>query len=128
MTAAVTSSTALNGTCGVGLFSGFYNYHDPLPRLLPENVLGHGGAGWQVAGFIPTEACHEVYDKFKERFQIVMQSPTRHNRNSGNRFFFVVYDTRKPRKSKANPEGKLDLSGNEKYKWPFRQDKPARDF
>lgn len=120
MTATVNLSTTLNGTCGVGLFSGFYNHHDPLTRLLPENVLGYGGAGWQVAGFIPNKECHEVYDKFKERFQIVMQSPTRHNRNSGNRFFFVVYDTKKPRKSKANPEGKLHLSGNEKYKWPFR--------
>lgn len=128
MTAAVTLSTTLNGTCGVGLFAGFYDqgFHSPL--TLPENVVGYGGAGWQVAGFIPNKACHEVYDKFKERFQIVMQSPTRHNRNSGNRFFFVVYDTKKPRKSKANPEGKPDLSGNEKYKWPFKQDKLAWNF
>jgi hypothetical protein len=122
MDSSVNGNISLQGTCGVGLF---YNFDSAYGSRVdswrsPEKITGRGGANWQLAGFIEGHATKEVYEAFKKRFKIVLQTPVRRNRNSGNRFFCVMYDTHKPRKSKQNPEGVFDLSGNTLHKWPFK--------
>lgn len=115
-------NSTLAGTCGVGLLATF-NYHpwESRPWTDPTKLTPTGGAGWAVAGFTPiSPGCKEVYEEFKARWPIVLQTVKRRNNNSGNSFIFVVYDTKKKRKSKNNPEGKVDLSGNDKYKWPWK--------
>lgn len=116
----VQHSRTLSGTCGVGLLSGFVddNYY-PRDYLTPSKVAVSGGCGWQIAGFINDSVRKQVYEEFKKRFKIVMQSPVRVNKNSGNKFFFIVYDSKKPRRSKNNPDGNLDLSDNDKFEWPW---------
>ena len=122
MESCVRGNIALQGTCGIGLFYGFDSaYGGQVDSWQnPEKITGQGGANWQLAGFIEGHATKEVYETFKKRFKIVLQTPVRRNRNSGNRFFCVMYDTQKPRKSKKNPEGVFDLSGNITHKWPFK--------
>jgi hypothetical protein len=115
-------NSTLVGTCGVGLLATF-SYHpwESRPWTDPTKLTPTGGAGWAVAGFTPIRpGCKEVYEEFKARWPIVLQTVNRRNSSSGNSFIFVVYDTKKKRKSKNNPEGKVDLSGNNKYKWPWK--------
>lgn len=79
--------TAINGMCGVNVHRNFshYNYtYDELPEL--------GGADLACAAFIPSETCRQAYEELAKKFNIVYQSSVRKNRNSGNKFFFVVYD------------------------------------
>jgi len=116
----VNVNQTLPGTCGAGVLANFRPYSNGYRWTDPEQLTPAGGAGWAVAGFIRhKEGCKEAYEAFKARWPIVLQTPTRRNNNSGNSFIFVVYDTKKKRKSKNNPEGKVDLSGNAKYNWPF---------
>jgi hypothetical protein len=115
----IEGNDTLSGTCGVGLFYGFRENNWYNRRHNSKTTRGYGGCGWQIAGFINDSVRKEVYEDLKERFKIVMQSPVRHNNNSRNMFFFVVYDTKKPRKSKNNPNPVWDLSGNTKCKWPW---------
>lgn len=117
------SSISLSGTCGVGLFSHFQNQLNPNPAYSLDKVTPRGGAGWQVAGFVNTHVCKEAYAILKKLYKIVMQSPKRHNYNSGNEFFFCVYDTRKPPwkgKRSGAPEPQLDLSPNDALAWPWK--------
>lgn len=81
------------GTCGVGLFMGFANSPSYYSQG-PQAALNTGGIAYAIAGFVDTIACKEVYENIKEHHKIVFQSPVKRNRNSDNRFFFVVY-TRK---------------------------------
>ena len=81
------NSITVPGTCGVGLF---YTFTREGYGYTPEFVRPCGGAGWEIAGFIDTIACREVYDGLKNRFKIIHQSPSRVNRNSNNKFFFVL--------------------------------------
>lgn len=122
----VGGNQTLPGTCGTGILYSFrdqyvHNSWNDTKRLFPG-----GGAGWVCAGFISGQAgCKEAYEDFKARWPIVLQTPKRRNNNSNNSFIFVVYDTRKKRKSKNNPEGKTDLSGNAKYSWPWKTNPPV---
>lgn len=75
---------ALSGTCGVSVVDSFGEYH--------YNKF-QGGAGWKCAGFIPTKTCKEFYNEFKKEWKIVFQTEVRINKNSGNPFIFVVYDS-----------------------------------
>jgi hypothetical protein len=114
-------NSTLYGTCGVGVLAEFSPYESAYSWTNPKTLSPMGGAGWAVAGYTPTKpGCKEVYEELKARWPIVLQTVSRRNNNSGNSFIFVVYDTKKKRKSKSNPEGKVDLSGNDKYKWPWR--------
>lgn len=116
MTSFVNSSTTLYGTCGVGLFYDFgRSYYGRIQDMAPR-----GGCGWNIAGFINAPEKKEVYEKLKKKYKIVTQSPVRRNNNSGNQFFYVMYDCKKPRRSKNNPNAEYDLSGNDQYKWPWK--------
>lgn len=117
----VNINQTLPGTCGASVLASFQPYSNGDSWTNPEQLTPVGGAGWAVAGFIRhKKGCKEAYEAFKARWPIVLQTPTRLNNNSGNSFIFVVYDTRKKRKSKNNPEGKVDLSRNSKYIWPWK--------
>ena len=93
----------LTGGCGVGLMYSFTK--DKILYSDQINIKNHdfedydsavGGCGWQIACFIDTKECAQMYKEIKERFPIVYQSPIRHNVNSDNNFFFVVFDTGQP--------------------------------
>lgn len=117
------ANTTLGGTCGVGLFAQFQNQLYPNSAYSLDKLAPRGGAGWQVAGFVNTHVCKEAYAILKKRYKIVMQSPKRQNYNSGNSFFFCVYDTRKPPwkgKKSGAPQPQLDLSTNDALAWPWK--------
>lgn len=110
-------SETLPGTCGVGIF---YDFYESYYELSGTDARPWGGCGWNIAGFINNTSSKEVYEDLKTKYKIVTQSPVRRNNNSGNQFFYVMYDCKKPRKSKKNPDANYDLSGNAKLKWPWK--------
>lgn len=52
-----------------------------------------GGCGFMSAGFIDNKECKAMYLHLKSMFPILWQSPIRFNTNSGNNFFFCIFDT-----------------------------------
>lgn len=90
----VASSAVPYGTCGLGLFYNFFKTDDLSWDTPLKRKANQGGAGYAVAGFIDTPECKEAYEILAKRFKIVYQSEVRENSNSGNDFFFVVYDTK----------------------------------
>lgn len=85
----------VGGNCGLGVLynhslakGGFYYSR---AKTAAKQV---GGTGFVVTGFVDSDACQAVYDELKDNYEIIYQSPVRRNRNSGNDFFFCVYDTR----------------------------------
>ncbi len=124
MTALASINQTLQGTCGVGLLAGFQTaWSDRPDERRMDRVVPRGGAGWQVAGFVNTNVCKDAYETLKKRYKIVMQTRTRRNNNSGNRFFFCIYDSRKPPwvgKKKGAPQPVYDISANAKLAWPFK--------
>jgi len=98
-----THSGSLYGTCGVNVWYG-YNY--PCGYSIQEAPMG--GIGYTVAGFISTPASKQAFLHIKEKKEVVFCSPVKKNRNSGNKFFFVVF--KNTRKKNPNP----DLN------WPFK--------
>lgn len=88
------------GTCGLGVIHGFNSnfadieiYGRPISTIVPQ------GAGFSVAGFIKTKKCKLAYTELAKKFEMVYQSPVRKNRNTGHRFFFVIYDTTKSKEN-----------------------------
>lgn len=75
------------GTCGVGVLHSFnlneYNVNE-FPHFF-------GGIGYNIAGFLDTSRCEETYNEIKRKYKIIFQSPVKRNRNSGNKFFFIIY-------------------------------------
>ena len=84
------------GSCGLGLSYDFgYGYDS-------HTAKSGGGAGYHMAAFIEGDSkCDEMYKLYKERWPIVFQSEVRLNRNSGNQFYFCVYDVRAANESYA---------------------------
>lgn len=93
--------TTLSGTCGVlvahyfGITNTYANQSE-LPVLSNLKL----SAGWVIAGFIHNQYCKKAYEQWSEKYNIVYQSPVRKNRNSGNQFFFVIFDTQTVKESK----------------------------
>ena len=83
---------AVTGTCGIGVFYELSNSSSWRDVNIAK-ATHEGGAGWLVVGYIDTDICKEAYEILKKRFPIVFESPKRKNVNSGNEFFFVIYDT-----------------------------------
>lgn len=88
-------TTNLPGTCGVAVNYGFQNGAGSR-----ENSIGmqrywrERGTGFVIAGFINNSNCRKQYEKLADKYPIVYQSPVRRNRNSGNDFFFIIFDAR----------------------------------
>lgn len=82
------------GTCGVGVVFGFNSNDNDINRYgRPISGIPARNAGFELAGFIDTPKCKAVYKELSEKWKTVYQSPVRRNRNTGNKFFFVIYDT-----------------------------------
>lgn len=78
----------LPGGCGVNNYAFFDKYYaDSDIHTVPS-----GAASLAVASFIDTVVCRKAYTILASRFKIAYQSSVRKNKNSGNDFFFVVYD------------------------------------
>lgn len=99
-------SAAHLGMCGVGSFRGFNGGEGGAPI----DSLNHcGGAAFVSTGFINNNQCLEAYGILCKRFDVIYQSPIRHNKNSGNMFFFTVF----------SEKGLPDVSPIDPA-WPFK--------
>jgi hypothetical protein len=79
----------VSGTCGLCVLWGF---KEPEGYSAPSL---NGGTGFCVAGFVDHFNCVRTYKEIARKYPIVYQSPVRRNKNSGNDFFFIIFDTRK---------------------------------
>ena len=78
------------GACGVGVYEGFGIHYGVDIATAPHE----GGAGYVMAGFIyKDKLCDEAFEILNKRFKLVFKSRVRKNKNSGNKFYFAVFDT-----------------------------------
>jgi len=109
---AVGDITRVTGSCGIGVIyshrimepkhwlgqnmhpgsivRAMKHYSDTMNSLNSANA---GGCGFLLAAFIDTPECKAMYKFLKERHPILYKSDVRVNLNSGNRFFFCIFDT-----------------------------------
>jgi hypothetical protein len=80
----------LVGGCGV---NNVYAYDDAWDNVTELEDVEGGGAGWLVASFNFSEPSKEVWAYLSDKYKVVYKTPTRPNTNSGNMFFFAVFDT-----------------------------------
>lgn len=109
----VAEEDTLPGSCGVGIIYEFEledeeNIYDIFDD---ERFSSVGGAGWTTAGFIDNEDCKDVWRYLTKRFKVAYTTPIRTNTNSGNKFFFAVFDGQAYRAKTARSS-----------KWPFNED------
>lgn len=76
--------------CGLKYVGGFYTGH----MKFTNKAVCNYGTGFFVAGFIDNEICKKAYDYFCKTTKLVYQSPVRLNKNSGNQFFFCIFDAK----------------------------------
>lgn len=83
-------------TCGVGYVSEFEDvegkedYRDDYTNILMGTM---GGTGFLMAGFIyRNKVCTKAFRMLKKKYKLVYRSPIRLNKNSGNKFYFAVFD------------------------------------
>lgn len=88
----------VTATCGLGLYYDFLYQEDPENQKLNFKRNSWAGADFNVVGFIDAPTCKKVYEKLCKHQTLVYQSPVRCNRNSGNMFFFCIFDQRKAKK------------------------------
>ncbi len=95
------SEDTLVGTCGVGVLYNFAvgGWGTPLGEATDS------GCGWYVAGFVDTDTCKQAYEELCEKYTLVYQSPVRLNINSGNDFFFCIFDAGQPEEEEVDDEG-----------------------
>lgn len=91
--------TTVAGGCGLTVLYGFGEREGQIQSRNITNWHRHAsfGTGFGVACFINTTGCRLMYEDIAARYPIVYQSPVRLNENSGNPFFFVIFDTRSPK-------------------------------
>lgn len=87
-------------TCGISTFTDFRevprnqerggNWYQPTDL---KDMMTDGGCGWIGAGFIDTGVCKHAYEVLSKAHKLVYQTPVRLNVNSGNPFFYAVFDT-----------------------------------
>lgn len=83
------ASEVIPGACGVAnLFNYASYYESEISWLKPQ-----GGAGWVFASFVVGNKTSEMaYAEMYARWPVVYKSPVRLNKNSGNEFYFVIFD------------------------------------
>lgn len=86
----------VNWTCGLGVIGNYSTLRPVYSHSNTLSTLDEAGTGFYVAGFIDTVECKAMYDELIAKFPIVYQSPVRQNVNSGNDFFFCVFDVGQP--------------------------------
>jgi hypothetical protein len=105
----------LVGACGVGILYEYAIDDDDdgvFGEVEPREFAEAGGAGWTCAGFIEADYCKDTWNYLTKRFKLVYKTPIRKNKNSGNDFFFAVFDGMEKRPAKARA-----------LKWPFKDKK-----
>ena len=85
------------GQCGIRNIYEFNWYSDlKLANnegfIDPVNNPQYNGAGFIGSGFINNEVCKEMYEYLSASYKLVFQTPVRHNKNSGNWFFYAMWD------------------------------------
>jgi len=118
----------VDGQCGIGrLFSvhtaASYNkmYLPSTPKtdvvmaethyLLKDPITRGrhgGGTGFFGTGFIDDARCKAAYELLASKYPLVFQTPVRKNSNSGNTFFYAMFDDTKQTDVNYIPP-----------KWPF---------
>lgn len=93
------------GACGVGNAYGFStlnctqygkNTAEQYKKYSTKEWVKNyntGGCGFLSAAFIDTTECKKMFQFLRDNFPILYQSPIRFNVNSGNNFFFCIFDT-----------------------------------
>ena len=83
------ASETIPGACGVAnLFQYRSYFEDEISTIMPQ-----GGAGWVFASFVVgCKDSDEAYADMYARWPVVYKSPVRKNKNSGNEFYFVIFD------------------------------------
>lgn len=114
---AVANVTVLYGMCGVNILQNFRSIDVPEERFyvlqhkdyslknIAKDILqwNKGGCGWLQVAYITGEKVSKeqqkkqerVYNTLAKRFPVVFESEKRKNLNSGNMFWFVIYDMTK---------------------------------
>ena len=82
----------VEGSCGLGLVADF-SVDSAWGRVVITTGK-HGGCDFLQAGFIDESDCQAAYEQLCAKYKLVYQSPVRKNRNSGNDFFFCIFDTK----------------------------------
>ncbi len=82
----------VSGACGIGVLyefaSDFYHYGNPV-----KDVVNPGGTGYICAGFVHgNELSDKVFAEMEKRGPCVFKTDVRENVNSGNEFYFAVFD------------------------------------
>jgi len=77
----------VTGACGISVL-----YEFGYGKEVSDILIG-GGIGLVCAGFIDgNETSDKVFNEMQKRGQLLFKSPVRKNRNSGNMFYFAVFD------------------------------------
>lgn len=81
----------ISGACGVGVV---HEFSEDAEYYALEIIKGTGGgAGWLSAGFVVGNAmCDEAFALLSAKYKLVYQTPPRINKNSGNVFYFAIFD------------------------------------
>ena len=95
--------TTIEGACGVSVLYEFYDIRNswgyPKKELAP--FVPKAGCGIVGAGFIVgDEICDEAFAKMSELGELMYKTPVRKNRNSGNKFYFALFDMAKGGRAK----------------------------
>jgi len=81
----------ISGACGVGVAHQFEDESDWSSYDITKGTSG--GAGWLSAGFVVgNEMCDEAFALLSAKYKLVYQTPPRINKNSGNVFYFAIFD------------------------------------
>lgn len=113
---------ATQGQCGIGRLFSFqteesankFNLSVGYPAYsskttLHTQVKNLKCTGFFGSGFLNDDICKAVYEELAANYKLVFQTPVRKNSNSGNKFFYAMFD--------RNPENK-DVEYIEP-KWPY---------
>jgi hypothetical protein len=113
---------ATAGQCGIGRLYTFMpeesvkNYNSSVgytayneSTKLHNQVKTLRCTGFFGSGFLNDDICKAVYEELAAKYKLVFQTPVRQNANSGNKFFYAMFD--------RNPENK-DVDYIEP-KWPY---------
>jgi len=77
----------VTGACGISVL-----YEFGCGKEVPDILIG-GGIGLVCAGFIDgDEKSDKVFKEMEKRGPLLFKSPVRKNINSGNMFYFAVFD------------------------------------
>jgi hypothetical protein len=93
----------VDGQCGIG---GLKKFTETTPPYSVEHYESYGyshldsgkplkhcgGIGMFGSGFVNSPSCKKVYEVLNQRFKLVFITPVRQNKNSGNQFFYAMWD------------------------------------